>query len=54
MYVKDLQTGEVLYDLNSNKLFSPASTTKLFSVEALLQAYGDDYRFKTPVYAIGR
>lgn len=54
MYVKDIQTGEILYDLNSNKLFSPASTTKLFSVEALLHAYGDDYRFKTPIYAVGQ
>lgn len=54
LYVKDLQTGDVLYDLNSNKLFSPASTTKLFSVAALLHTYGDDYRFKTPVYAVGK
>lgn len=54
MYVKDTQTGEVLYDLNSDKLFSPASTSKLFSVAALLNAYGDDYRFKTPVYADGK
>lgn len=54
IYAKDLQTGEVLYDQNSNKLFSPASTTKLFSVAALLHAFGDDYRFKTPVYASGK
>ena len=54
LYVKDARTGEILYDLNSNKLFSPGSTTKLFSVEALLNAYGDDYRFKTPVYADGK
>ncbi len=53
LYVKDLQTGEVLYDLNSNAMFSPASTSKLFSTAALLEVYGDDYRFKTPVYAIG-
>lgn len=51
VFVKDLQTGKVLLDLNSDKLFSPASTTKLFSVAALLEAFGDDYRFKTPVYA---
>ncbi|MFA6916123.1 MAG: D-alanyl-D-alanine carboxypeptidase/D-alanyl-D-alanine-endopeptidase [Parachlamydiales bacterium] len=54
VYVKDLQTGEILYDLNSDKLFSPASTTKLFSVSALLNAFGDDYRFKTPVFASGK
>lgn len=53
VYVKDLKTSEVLYDLNSDKLFSPASTTKLFTVAALLHAYGDDYRFKTPVYSNG-
>lgn len=53
MYVKDLQTGKVLYDLNSDKLFSPASTSKIFSVEALLDTFGDDFRFKTPVYATG-
>lgn len=53
LYVKDLDTQEILYDINSTKLFSPASTSKLFSVAALLEAYGDDYRFKTPVYATG-
>jgi len=51
IYVKDLQTGEVLFDFNSNKFFSPASTTKLFSVAAFLNTFGDDYRFKTPVFA---
>lgn len=53
IYLKDLHTGDVLFDLNSDKLFSPASTTKLFSIAALLDAFGDDYRFKTPVYAAG-
>ncbi len=51
LYVKDLKTGHVIYDLNSNLLFSPASTTKLFSVAALLHTFGNNYRFKTPVYA---
>ncbi len=54
IFVKNLQTGEILFDLNSEKLFSPASTTKLFSVAALLHAFGDDYRFKTPVFATGK
>ncbi|MBS0650382.1 MAG: D-alanyl-D-alanine carboxypeptidase/D-alanyl-D-alanine-endopeptidase [Verrucomicrobia bacterium] len=51
VYVKDLETGKVLYELNADKLFSPASTTKLFSVAALLQTFGNEYRFKTPIYA---
>jgi D-alanyl-D-alanine carboxypeptidase/D-alanyl-D-alanine-endopeptidase (penicillin-binding protein 4) len=54
IYVKDLESGEILFDLNSEKLFSPASTTKLFSIAALLNGFGDDYRFKTPVYATGK
>jgi D-alanyl-D-alanine carboxypeptidase/D-alanyl-D-alanine-endopeptidase (penicillin-binding protein 4) len=54
LYVKDLTTGDILHDLHGNQLFSPASTTKLFSVEVLLSTLGDDYRFKTPVYALGK
>ena len=54
MHVKDLQTGKILFDLNSEKLFSPASTTKLFTVTALLSILGDDFRFKTPVFASGK
>lgn len=50
IYVKDLNSGEILFDLNSEKLFSPASTTKLFSIAALLNAFGEEYRFKTPVF----
>lgn len=51
LYVKDLETGKIYFDLNSDKMFSPASTTKLFSTAALLHAYGDDYRFITPIVA---
>jgi D-alanyl-D-alanine carboxypeptidase/D-alanyl-D-alanine-endopeptidase (penicillin-binding protein 4) len=54
IYAKDLKTGKVLFDLNSDKLFSPASTTKLFSVAALFNAYGENYKFKTPVYSTGK
>lgn len=53
LYAKDPVTNTVYFDLNSDKFFLPASTTKLFSVAALLNAYGDDYRFKTPIYAFG-
>lgn len=54
MYVKDLETGKVYFDLNSNELFSPASTTKVATTAALLQGLGPDYRFHTPVYATGK
>ncbi len=51
--VADLASGEVLYELDADKLLAPASTTKLFSVAAALTALGPDYRFETPLYARG-
>lgn len=54
LYMKDLNTGEVLYNLNGQELFSPASTSKLASTAALLHALGEDYRFQTPVYVKGK
>lgn len=53
LLAKDLETGELLINYQSDQFFLPASTTKLFSVAALLRAYGDDYRYQTPVFAWG-
>jgi D-alanyl-D-alanine carboxypeptidase/D-alanyl-D-alanine-endopeptidase (penicillin-binding protein 4) len=49
----DSATGELLYELNEDKLFSPASTAKLFSCAAALDEFGSGYRFVTPVYRQG-
>lgn len=49
----DLATGEVVQERDAGKLFVPASTTKLFSVAAALDALGADYRFRTPVVRRG-
>jgi len=51
--VVDLETGETLHALNADKLFTPASVTKLFSVAAALDALGPDHRFETPVVRRG-
>ncbi len=53
LLVVDLASGETLYELNPDKLFVPASTTKLFSVAAALDVLGADYRFRTPVHVRG-
>lgn len=51
--VVDLASGETLYELNPDKMFVPASTTKLFTVAAALDVLGPDFRFRTPVHARG-
>ena len=49
----DLASGEKIYEHNSDKLFAPASTTKLYSVATALDALGADYRFETPLKYTG-
>lgn len=51
--VCDLESGDILYEHQADKLFAPASTTKLFSCAAALEGLGADYRFATPVLARG-
>src|SRR5882762_7053711 len=48
-----LDTGKVLYALNADKLFVPASTTKLLTEGTVLAKLGADYRFQTRVYRTG-
>src|SRR6267154_5120065 len=48
-----LDTGKVVYALNADKLFVPASTTKILTEGALLATLGSDYRFHTRVYRTG-
>lgn len=51
--VTSLATGEVLYSQNSDKLFTPASITKLFTTAAALALIGPDYKFRTTVETTG-
>ena len=45
-----LDTGKVVYALNADKLFVPASTTKTLTEGTVLAKLGADYRFHTRVY----
>ena len=46
-------TGEMLYSQNADKLFTPASNTKLFTTAAALALIGPDYKFRTTVETTG-
>jgi N-acyl-D-amino-acid deacylase len=48
-----LDAGKVIYALNADKLFVPASTTKILTEGTLLAKLGADYRFHTRVYRTG-
>lgn len=49
----NVETGNTVYEHDADKLFAPASVTKLFSVAAALDELGADYRFRTPIYYRG-
>ena len=48
--IKDLDCGEVLFFHNQDKLFTPASLVKIFTLLAGLEVIGGDYRYPTYFY----
>ena len=51
--VSDLDTGDVLIDLDGDKMSEPASFTKTYSVGAAWLKWGPDYVITTPVKSTG-
>ncbi len=49
--IVDLESGRQLFDLNGDRLFVPASNTKLFTTALALERLGADFRFETLVLA---
>ena len=52
--VRSLRTGRILYARNADKNMKPASTTKLVTTAAALDAFGPDDRLRTTVETAGR
>jgi D-alanyl-D-alanine carboxypeptidase/D-alanyl-D-alanine-endopeptidase (penicillin-binding protein 4) len=51
--VVDAKTGKTVFERDADRLFMPASVTKLYSCAAALAAFGADHKFETPVYQRG-
>jgi D-alanyl-D-alanine carboxypeptidase/D-alanyl-D-alanine-endopeptidase (penicillin-binding protein 4) len=52
--VLSLNSGKVIFEHDSQKLFSPASNSKLYTVALALDRLGPDYRIKTSLYAAAK
>ena len=53
IYVEDLQSGEIVLELNPAVARNPASTLKLLTTLAALDILGPAYKWQTDVYALG-
>jgi serine-type D-Ala-D-Ala carboxypeptidase/endopeptidase (penicillin-binding protein 4) len=49
--IVSLDSGEIIFEHNPHKLFSPASNSKLYTVALALDRLGPDYRIRTSLYA---
>ena len=50
-FVMSMRDGRVLYSRNGDKLFTPASNMKIYTTAAALDLLGENYRWRTSVYA---
>jgi len=49
----DFEAGKIVYAINADRLFVPASTTKVLTEGTVLAKLGPDYRFHTSLFCTG-
>lgn len=54
LLVADRDTGETLFQLNADRLFTPASNAKIFTSALALSTLGPDFHFRTTLESIGQ
>lgn len=54
IYIQDLSSGEVLYDVNGLLPLTPASITKSLTAASILTLRDSSYRFSTDVVLVGK
>jgi serine-type D-Ala-D-Ala carboxypeptidase/endopeptidase (penicillin-binding protein 4) len=52
--IVSLDSGKTVFEHNSQKLFSPASNSKLYTVALALERLGPEFRIRTSVYAAAK
>ena len=52
--IVSLDSGKTIFEHNPQKLLSPASNSKLYTVALALDRLGADYRIKTSLYTLGK
>ena len=52
--VVSLDSGKTLFEHDAQKLFSPASNSKLYTMALALDKFGGDYRIKTSLYSTAK
>lgn len=53
VYIRDIESGTVLYERNADRPLIPASNQKLLTTATALQTLGSDYRYHTPLLFAG-
>jgi D-alanyl-D-alanine carboxypeptidase/D-alanyl-D-alanine-endopeptidase (penicillin-binding protein 4) len=54
IFVTDAATGQTLYELNADGLFTPASNAKIFTSAFAFATLGSDYTFRTTIETSGQ